>query len=50
MIHRIEKEGAGQVALVGPPNSGKSALVRQLTRAAPEVADYPFTTRTPCRA
>jgi hypothetical protein len=47
VMHRIEKEGAGQVALVGPPNSGKSALVRQLTRAAPEVADYPFTTRVP---
>jgi len=47
IIHRIEKEGAGQVALVGPPNSGKSMLVRQLTHAMPEVADYPFTTRVP---
>ncbi|HXX23542.1 MAG TPA: GTPase [Terriglobia bacterium] len=47
IIHRIEREGAGQVALVGPPNSGKSMLVRQLTHAMPEVADYPFTTRVP---
>jgi hypothetical protein len=47
MIHRVEKEGAGQVALVGPPNSGKSLLVCRFTHATPEVAAYPFTTRIP---
>jgi ribosome-interacting GTPase 1 len=46
-IHLVEKEGLGQVALIGPPNSGKSLLVRKLTHAQPEVADYPFTTREP---
>jgi ribosome-interacting GTPase 1 len=45
--HKIEKTGAGQVVLVGPPNVGKSSLVKALTGAAVEVADYPFTTRLP---
>jgi hypothetical protein len=46
-FYLVEKEGAGQVALLGPPNSGKSQLVCALTHAVPEVADYPFTTRMP---
>lgn len=42
--HKIIHEGAGQVALVGPPNSGKSTLVATLTHADPQVAPYPMTT------
>ena len=43
----IDREGVGQVVVVGPANVGKSALVAALTNATPEVADYPFTTWTP---
>ena len=44
---RIDKEGAGQVVLVGPVNVGKSALVSALTNAKPEIADFPHTTWKP---
>lgn len=42
----ITKEGAGQVVVVGTTNSGKSALVKALTNAEPEIADHPYTTWT----
>jgi len=45
--YKIDPEGAGQIVLAGAPNSGKSELVRRLTKATPEVAPYPFTTRVP---
>jgi ribosome-interacting GTPase 1 len=42
----VEKEGAAQVPIIGPPNVGKSALVVALTNATPEVANFPHTTWT----
>lgn len=43
----LDREGAGRLVLVGPPNVGKSSLVAALTHARPEVSEAPFTTWTP---
>ena len=43
----IRPEGAGQLALLGPPNSGKSALHARLTGSHAAVAPYPFATQYP---
>ncbi|MFN4260975.1 MAG: GTPase [Gemmataceae bacterium] len=45
--YKIPKQGAGQYVLLGAPNAGKSQFLNQLTRAKPQVAPFPFTTREP---
>lgn len=45
--YAIAKSGAGQIALIGPPNSGKSAFVGALTNAHVNVTEYPFGTPGP---
>jgi len=45
--YRFEKMGAGQIILLGFPNTGKSSIVAALTNASVEVAGYPFTTSLP---
>jgi len=46
-LFKVDKSGAGQIVLIGPPNTGKSSLVKTLTNADPEIGNYPFTTRIP---
>jgi len=43
----VRPEGAAQVALLGPPNSGKSALHARLTGSHAAVGPYPFATKFP---
>ena len=45
--HVVHPDGAGQVALLGPPNSGKSALHDRLTGSHAAVGPFPFTTQFP---
>ena len=46
-VFHVPKSGAGQVALVGMPNCGKSAILAVLTHAHVHVAGYPFSTDKP---
>jgi hypothetical protein len=46
-LFHVPKGGAGQVILIGPPNTGKSMLVATTTNAPVKVAEYPYTTSVP---
>jgi uncharacterized protein len=51
VVHRdsiqVRREGAAQVALVGPPNAGKSSLLQALSAIQIKTGDYAFTTTRP---
>ncbi len=53
-VHRdsiaVRREGAAQIALVGPPNVGQSSLLQALSEIQIKTGDYPFTTLRPVPA
>ncbi len=46
-VFNIDREGAGRVVVIGPPNVGKSSLVAAVTHATPKISENPFTTWAP---
>src|SRR5213592_4657093 len=54
IVHRdsiaVRHEGAAQIALVGPPNAGKSSLLHALSNVQIKTGDYAFTTTRPVPA
>src|SRR5580765_3200448 len=54
VVHRdsiaVRREGAAQIAFVGPPNAGKSSLLQALSAIQIRTGDYAFTTTRPVAA
>ena len=54
VVHRdsisVPREGAAQIAIVGPPNAGKSSLLQALSNIQIRTGDYAFTTTRPVPA
>ncbi len=54
VVHRdsiaVRREGAAQIAFVGPPNAGKSSLLQALSQLQIKTGDYAFTTTRPVPA
>src|SRR5436853_7147315 len=54
VLHRdsiaVRREGAAQIAFVGPPNAGKSSLLQALSSIQIRTGDYAFTTTRPVPA
>src|SRR5256714_2303102 len=54
VVHRdsiaVRREGVAQIAMVGPPNAGKSSLLQALSNVQIKTGDYAFTTTRPVPA